>query len=261
MERKAFGLGSVTLIACASVGLVVLACGETESSTFPGDSVDASTESPPVFGGSSGTSSSGTVGDGGTPGAKCEPVIADGYKANFKVPAAPPAPGPCTDTTIGTYYDECIGTLGQADNKTRCDAWKAANAACGACIEPTDNTGPIQWHRDRFYYTLNVGGCIAVQQAKFAETDCGYAYGAALNCARDACAGCFETGKSTFNDFLNCQNAADMVGLCKSLQTQVGAACTDVQTTDPTKGCFNANNAEDAKVHRSRVIGYFCAKP
>lgn len=250
------------MVSLASVALVVVACSdEKEPSTFGGDGVDASTDSPPVFGGSSSGGSSGLpTGEGGTPGAKCEPTIANDYTANWTAPTAPATPGPCDATTVGTYYDECLATLGKPDHQTRCDAWNAANTACGACIEPTNNSGPIQWHRSRFYYTLNVAGCIAVQQDKYGNGDCGYAYGAAVNCVRDACGGCWETGKSTFDDFRNCQNAAASVGLCKTLQSSQSSACPNVSSTDPTKGCFNTNNQEETKVHYSRVMSYFCAK-
>jgi hypothetical protein len=265
--EKGFGF-LVTLITCASVGLLVVACDdEKEPSEFGGEGVDASTDGPPVFGGSSsgGTSSSGGAsGEGGTPGAKCEPTIASNYAASWTPPTAPASPGPCTTTTVGSYYDECLATLGKGDHKTRCDAWNAANTACGQCIEPTNQSGPIQWHRSRFYYTLNVAGCIAIQQNAFANTDCGYAFGASVNCNRDACSGCFETGSSTFDDFTNCQNAAKMVGLCQTLNTQAGTECLgDLQTADPTKGCFRAvgTPSEEPKVHFTRVMGYFCAKP
>jgi hypothetical protein len=264
--EKGFGF-LVTLITCTSVALLAVACGdEKEASTFEGEGVDASTDGPPVFGGSSSGGSSGasSSGEGGTPGAKCEPTIASNYVANWSAPTAPASPGPCTDTTVGTYFDECLATLGKADHQTRCDAWKAANAACGQCVEPTNNTGPIQWHRDRFYYTLNVGGCIGIQQEnKFADTECGYAFGATINCARDACNGCWETGSSTFDDFTSCQNAAKTVGLCKTLNTQSGTTCPgDLQTADPTKGCFRSvAPSEEPKTHFTRVIGYFCAKP
>jgi hypothetical protein len=253
-----------SVISVASVALVVVACSDDkEASTFGGGENDASTgDGPPVFGGSSSGGSSGGLssGEGGTPGAKCEPTIANDYTANWTAPTEPTAPGPCNATTVGSYYDECLATLGKADHQTRCDAWKTANAACGQCIEPTNNAGPIQWHRNRFYYTLNVAGCIAVQQDKYANTDCGYAYGAAVNCVRDACGGCWETGTSTFDDFRNCQNAAAGVGLCKTLQASQASACPNVSTTEPTKGCFNANNQEETKVHYTRVMTYFCAQ-
>jgi hypothetical protein len=200
--EKGFGF-LVTLITCASVGLVVVACSdEKDTSEFGGDGVDASTDSPPVFGGSSsggegGTSSSG--GEGGTPGAKCEPVIPSNYSPSWVAPTEPASPGPCNATTVGSYYDECLATLGNADHQTRCDAWKTANAACGQCIEPTNNGGPIQWHRSRFYYTANIAGCIAIGQDKYSNADCGYAYGAHVNCKRDACAGCWETNSSSFD--------------------------------------------------------------
>lgn len=248
-------------VVCAGIALVGIACGDSETSTFDNEGVDASTDGGPVFGGSSGNgSSSGAIGEGGTPGAKCEPTIKADYTANFVEPTPQGEGGPCTSTTVGTYYDECLATIGKADHKTRCDAWKSANTACGNCIEPTNNSGPIQWHRDRFYYTLNVAGCLAISQNKFEDTDCGFAYGAAVNCARDACTGCFETGMSTFDDFRECQKSAQGVGLCKSLETQQSSLCTGVTTAADTKQCFNENGKEEVRVHYTRVMSVFCGQ-
>ena len=260
--EKGFGFVASS-IALASVALIVVACSDDkEPSTFEGGQFDASTDGAPVFGGSSsGGSSGGSSGEGGT-GGKCEPTIADNYSPKWDAPAAPATPGPCTDATVGTYYDECLATLGKSDHQTRCDAWKSANAACGQCVEPANNTGPIQWFQNRFYYTLNVAGCIGIQQGnKFADTECGFAFGASVNCNRDACAGCFGSG-ATFPDFTNCQNAAKMVGICKTLNASAGTGCPgDLQTADATKGCFKSvAPAEETKTHFTRVMGYFCAK-
>lgn len=257
MEKGFAFLTTAVVGSCAA--LVAIACGDSESSTFPGEGADASTDSPPGFViDSGGSSSGGSSGEGGT-AAKCDPVIENGYKANWTAPAAPATPGPCTDTLLGTYYAECATTVGAPDHKTRCDAWKAANAACGACIEPTNNSGPIQWHQNRQYYTLNVAGCIAISQGnKFAESECGYAYGAAVNCERDACGGCFQTGNSTFDQFRQCQQKAQNVGLCKSLEVQQSTVCVDVTTKAETKPCFNENGAEQPQVHYTRVMKIFC---
>jgi hypothetical protein len=161
---------------------------------------------------------------------------------------------------IGTYYDECLATIGSADNQTRCNTWKAANGPCGDCIEPTTNAGPIQWHQQRQYYTVNVAGCIAISQNKYTNADCGFAYGAAVNCERDACDGCFKTGTSTFDDFRECQKKAQTIGLCKTLEAQQSSLCAGVTTADATKGCFNDNGTEQPKVHFSRVMKTFCGQ-
>jgi len=257
--EKGFGFVLSSIFVGAGVALVV-ACGDDgNQSTFGGEGVDASTESGPGFGVDSGGSSSGSSGDGSVK-ATCDPFIATGYTANWTAPTHPSdaGTGPCTDPVIGTYFDECLATVGDADSKTRCDAWKAANSACGQCVETTNNSGPIQWFRDRLYYTLNVAGCIAIVQDKYGNTDCGFAYGAAVNCERDACAGCFQTGSSTFDDFRECQKKAQKTGLCMSLETQQSTTCAGVSAADGTKNCFNINNAETPKVHFSRVIKTFC---
>lgn len=251
-----------SVVPVAGVALVVACSGNEGESTFPGEGVDASTDSPGSFVIDSGGSSSGSSGGDATPGATCSPVIASTYKANFTQPTKPDdaGTGPCTTTTTGTYFEECLATVGDADHDTRCNAWKTANAACAACIEPTNNSGPIQWHQNRFYYTVNVAGCISITQDKYGDSDCGFAYGAAVNCERDACAGCFQTGTSTFDDFRECQKKAQMTGLCKTLETQQGAACPNVSTADATKACFNANNQEPPKTHYTRVMGIFCGQ-
>src|SRR5213075_14370 len=159
-------------------------------------------------------------------GAKCEPTIAANYTKQWTAPTQPAASAPCATADITSYYDQCLATLGQDAGASACNTWKAGHDSCGKCIEPTSNAGPIQWYESRYYYTINVAGCVAIKQDKYGADDCGGAYGAAVNCERDACEGCFKTGTSTFNDFRNCENAASKVGLCKSLESDQSTKCT-----------------------------------
>lgn len=248
-----FGLLAITCTAA----LTVIACSDDDTSTFNEGAADAASESPGTFNLDSGSGGDGAViGEGGA-GAKCEPVIPDNYKPTWTPPAMPGQPGPCSQNDLAGYFDECLASLGQPDAGNACDTWKAANAACSACIEPTNNSGPIQWHQQRFYYTLNVAGCIAIEQDKYGEMDCGGAYNAAVTCEREACAGCFQTGTSTFDDFRACQNAAAMVGYCKSLETQQASVCQGVKSDVATAGCFK-DASEDNKTFFTRAMGVFC---
>ncbi len=239
-----------------SAASVVAACSDEGASTFEEGSPDASTDSPGSFNLDSGSGDGPVLGDA-EPGAKCEPVIPDNYKPTWNPPAKPSSPGPCAAGDLAGYYDECLATLGNPDAGNACDTWKAANATCAACIEPADNSGPIQWYQQRFYYTLNVAGCIAVKQDKYGETDCGGAYNAAITCEREACTGCFKTGTSTFADFRACQNAASMVGYCKSLETQQASVCSGVKSDAATAPCFK-DASEDNKTFFTRAMGIFC---
>lgn len=253
MEKGPAFVFATLMLACSVAS--VAACSDEDESTFKEGTPDASTDSPGTFNLDSGGDAP-VLGDA-EPGAKCEPVIPDNYKPSWNAPAKPSSPGPCAAGDLTAYYDECLATLGNPDAGNACDTWKAANAACTSCIEPANNSGPIQWHQQRFYYTLNVAGCIAIKQDAYEEAACGGAYNAAITCEREACAGCFKTGTSTFADFRACQNAASMVGYCKSLETQQASVCTGVKTATETAPCFK-DAAEDNKTFFTRAMGIFC---
>ena len=247
--------------------LVIVACSGDDGSTFNEGTPDSSTDSPGSFNIDS-SSSDGTGGDG-TSSVSCMPNIPANYTKQWTPPTQPSQPGPCQTTDIDSYYDQCLATLGQAGGAAACQTWKASHDACGKCIEPANNSGPIQWYDSRLYYTTNLAGCIAIKQNKYGADDCGGAYGASVNCNRDACEACtagFSTGASTFKDFQNCENIAKTVGLCKSLDTNVGSACgggvATVQNAPDTKPCFiqtyEDGGKDSAKVFYGRLIGIFC---
>lgn len=255
MEKGPAFVVTAFMLAC-SVAMVA-ACSDDEESTFKEGTPDASSDAPTgSFNLDSGAGDAPVPGDA-EPGATCEPLIPDGYKPTWNAPAKPGAPGPCATGDLAGYYDACLASLGNPDAGSACDDWKKANDACASCIEPANNSGPIQWHQQRFYYTLNVAGCIAIKQDKYAETDCGGAYNAAITCEREACAGCFKTKGATFADFRNCQNAASMVGMCKSLETQQASVCTGVKSATETAPCFK-DASEDNKTFFTRAMGIFC---
>lgn len=248
----------LTMFMLGASSAIVAACSDDDESTFGEGKPEAGADSPGTFNVDGGGGDDGSLPGDAEPGAKCEPVIPDGYKPAWNPPSRTDAgPGPCSDGDVAAYYDACLASLGSPDAGSACDAWKTANAACTTCIEPADNSGPIQWYQQRYYYTLNVAGCIAIKQEKFGETDCGGAYNAAVTCEREACSGCFKTGSSTFGDFRTCQNAASMVGICKSLETQQSATCSGVKGDPATSPCFKGTS-EDEKTFFTRAIGIFC---
>lgn len=253
------GPALVAAILFLSIPALAAACSGSDDSTFNNNGgSDASFDAPGTFQFDSSPGPDGS--SDGTAPVQCKPTIADSYTAHWDAPTKPTKPGPCSTTDITGYYTECLATLGKPDGKTQCNTWMGANAACGKCIEPTNNSGPIQWYQDRFYFTINVGGCVAVEQDKYATTDCGGAYSEAVNCARDACDGCFKTPNATFQDFISCEKAAQNQGLCASLQKQQASVCpADLSSTDPTKECFRQMaNTEDLQTFYTRVIGIFC---
>jgi hypothetical protein len=258
----AFFLSAVTL---ATLVVTVAACsGDDDDSTFKESPPDAASDSPGSFNLDGGGFRDGPLGEA-SPGASCEPLIPDGYKPVWNAPVAKGAPPPCSAGQVDDYFAACVASLGTDGAEKACADWKAASAenlTCATCAEPTNNSGPIQWHQDRYYYTLNIAGCIALKQSDLDADGCGAAYSAAVQCSRDACGGCFKTEGATFDDFRNCQNIAASTGQCASLETQQSATCNasadgGVKSDPTTSGCFR-QTSEGADVFFKRVIGTFC---
>jgi hypothetical protein len=145
--------------------------------------------------------------DAGAPAATCEPPAAT---PNFETPAALPptaawGQNKCTDATIQGMLTAC---LGENATKAACDSWKAANAACGACLltpkngtaigpfitDPTataDDQNPPGIDQDWVQGLLM--GCMNHFRA-----GCGESYFGFVNCLDASC-----------NDQGNCKNASD----------------------------------------------------
>lgn len=253
MEKGPAFVVAAFMLGCSAT--IVAACSDDGGSTFNEGTPDAASDGPTgSFNVDSGNGGDGALPGDAEPGAKCEPVIPDDYQPAWNKPTKATA---CAAEDLAGYYEECLGNITDAGAAGACDAWKGAHATCSQCIETADNSGPIQWYQQRYYYTLNVAGCIAIKQDKYEATDCGGAYNAAITCERDACAGCFKTNTSSFADFRACQNAASMVGMCKSLETQQGTTCSGVKTDPATATCFK-ETSEDTKTFFTRVMGIFC---
>jgi hypothetical protein len=253
-KRSVFFL--VAFSVAATTAGVLGACSSDETSTFTEDKPDSG------GGSDSGTfnSDSGGGGEGGEGGGPvvCAPNIPQNFKPTWTPPTQ--APGVCDQGKIAGYYDACLGNVGQPDAQKTCDAFKAQNKACTDCVEPTDNSGPVQWWKDRSYYTLNFAGCIAVRRKDDGgESNCPANYNASVQCRRDACDSCFAAGGNS-GDFINCQNVAGKQGVCKGLESQAANSCAGWR--DPgavTLVCIpkQGENLGD-KDHTSRFINIFC---
>jgi hypothetical protein len=246
------GLTRLFLVASVSVALAsAAACSSSSDSTF-GDKADGGDggEPPPI---SPLVPDSSAEGGGDAGPKQCNPVIPADFKPKWVAPTKMAA---CSPEELQGYWDAC---LKDASKKEPCAAYTTAHAACVACIEPPDKSGPVQWHQNRMYYTLNVAGCIAIEQNKMGETDCGGAYNAAVQCTRESCQQCFDTG-GTFNDFRECQNKVSMQGICKSYQTVQSNTCQGIKDADAgTLQCFQNNN-ESLETLFVRVEGIFCGQ-
>lgn len=248
-KGRALLLGSVT---ASLLALAVIACDDESTSKFPGGGDDAgSTDTGPGF------VVDANPGDDGTAPLSCNPNLPGTFAPAWKAPTKASA---CTAQQLGEYYDACLTTQ-SADAGDPCKTWTTANAACATCIEPTDNTGPIQWHRDRYYYTLNVAGCLSLERNEPNAGQCPASYAASIECQRAACDGCFGAKGATFQDFQTCQKSAKG-SACATYETTFGQIC-GTTFNDPDGGaydCFPQPSDANSKVHFVRVEGIFCGQ-
>lgn len=250
---KAFAASVLLFTVVFGGGLAAVACSSPAESTF-------SPEPPKPDADDSSTGS--LIPDGGGPGdgkvdgpSSCAPAIPATFTPAWTAPVKKAA---CTPDEIKGYFDACVANLAQTESDGTCTKWKAANAECGACAEPDDKTGPLQWNLNRKYQTLNTAGCIAITQGAPEVGKCGEAYNAAVQCGRQSCEFCFGLG-GTFAQFQECQQQAGSTGICKSFETAKNAPCVDYKKPgSPALACFNDGGTEAKEVHYTRVIGLFC---
>jgi hypothetical protein len=248
---KALAGSALTL--AALFGCLAIACSSNTDSTFGGEPPKPDAEDGPI----SNLVADAALSDAKEAGpASCAPAIPPAFAPTWSAPSKAAA---CTTGELKGYYDACLASPGTTEADGTCATWKTAHAACGACAEPADQSGPIQWHARRAFYTLNVAGCIAVQQgpAEAGSASCGEAYNAAVECARRSCESCFAVG-GTFSQFLDCEKSVQGAGICKSYENAQGAACTGYKNAgSPALGCFTIGS-ETQEAHFTRVVGLLC---
>ncbi len=233
--------------------LAVAACESETSSAFDENEKDGgAVDTGPGFntdGNTTGLDANGPV--------SCNPSLPATFKPEWKPPTKSAA---CDADELGEYFDKCL-TNQAPDAGDPCKEWATAHDTCAKCIEPTDNTGPIQWYRDRYYYTLNVAGCLAILRNEMAEGQCPETYAASIQCQRASCDDCFRVEHATFPDFQKCQSSA-RGSACAGYEGKIGTICGKTYN-DPDGGaydCFRSNQDKDQKQHFVRVEGIFCGK-
>ena len=240
-------------------GLVAVACSSTPDSTFSGDppKPDAGDEQISQLLPDGGREASPEAGP-----ATCPPAIPATFTPTWTAPTKKAA---CTPEDLKEYYAACLADPGKTEPDGTCTKFKTATAtaACGACAEPDDKTGPVQWQLNRKFYTLNTAGCISVSAVTttFPEPGkCGEAYNAAVQCTRQSCESCFAIGGS-FEQFRDCQKSVQGTGICKSYENAQGLACMGYRSNGPPVSpalvCFNSGT-ETQEVHFTRVVAALC---
>jgi hypothetical protein len=169
----------------------------------------------------------------------------------------------CSADDLAGYHDACTPYL----NGASCTSWVAAHTGCAACLQPTDNSGPIQTYRDRLYFTLNIAGCISLAEA---SDSCAKPYDAFYQCLRQSCDACFEQARATYPDFQACQTKSATAS-CSSYNTTKTSACVGVKNAGGAPQCFPtadeaaamasgdaATASAASRSHFIRVEGIFC---
>jgi len=246
---------SAFVVLAVAGGALAVACSSVSSSTFIGEPTTPDAEDGPI----SVLVPEASVEAGAEAGpVSCDPAIPAGFAPSWTPPTKASA---CSEAQLKAYYASCLANAGKTEADGTCAAWKAdaANQDCAACAEPANKSGPIQWHSARKFFTLNVAGCLAVQQGKPEAGECGEAYNAAVTCARESCEGCFAIG-GTFEQFRECQKKVASEGICKSYESTQSTKCQGVKTAgSDTILCFN-DGAETQETHFTRVIGLLCGQ-
>jgi hypothetical protein len=245
-KRRAFFAVALT------TGVFALAAAACESET--GSSFNDSENDSGTIDTGPGFVVDGSSGNDGTTPVSCDPKLGAGFTPTWKAPTKANA---CTEAELGEYFDACLTNQGP-DAGDPCKTWTDAHASCTACIEPADKSGPVQWHRDRYFYTLNVAGCLALERNEPEEGKCPATYAASIECQRAACDGCFQTPNATFENFQTCQKSAK-ASACAGYEGKIGQVCGTTYN-DPDGGawdCFKSDK-DTAKQHFVRVEGIFC---
>lgn len=242
------------LVFCCSLVLVSAALGACSSSPNEGSPLaDAGDENAPP-------DARPPIDDGSAPA--CEPIAKD--RASKWKPPLPRQPNACSPAQLEGYVQSC---LYQFETPAVCDAFKKQNTACAGCIDSNEGDtrwGPIVWFRDRMYFDLNTGGCVALVLSDESETGCGAAEGHYQDCARIACRGCVTGSAQTDRDALfACLDSRQMRTVCATETANINVACADYLKPgpdNPTTPCFVIDN-ESLESQVRRYITSWCSTP
>jgi hypothetical protein len=241
---------AVGLVTC-TLAMAVVACESDSSSNFDESEKDGGViDTGPGF-----NIDRDTPGKDATGPVNCTPQMPATFSPTWKAPTR--TPNACATQDLADYYDACLTNHGP-DAGDPCKVWRDAHDACTKCIEPEDKSGPVQWHRDRYYYTLNVAGCLSLLRDEPNEGQCPATYSASIQCQRASCDSCFETQGATFSDFQTCQKGAKATA-CGTYESKIAQVCGTTYN-DPDGGAYDCfqQNGDTAKSLFARVEGIFC---
>ena len=188
----------------------------------------------------------------------CPPASVSSFTPTWKPPSASKS-GACNKTQIPSFFDAC---LGPSSTQSGCNAFVQSNASCTSCLQSDDTDpayGPVVWHASRTYYTTNIAGCIADEQADAGAAGCGAAYQAVVQCKETACSACLTTQNPDFSRYAACEGQASTE--CGSFNDALQMACGSA-LTDPTNvvaACIPpaGDTSEDAYL---RLAPIFCGQ-
>lgn len=233
--------------------MVAAACSPSgDASTFHEQNPDSGQDNstPP------GSLGSSDAGSDGAADASCAPTPLATFAATWAPPKV--TAGACTSQEIADAYDACFAP---PVDMAKCTDYKGAHTSCATCVssEATDSThGPLVWQRSDRYFTVNVAGCLAIEQGNKAPDSCAAAFDAAVNCKRTACDACGSAGALNFQSLSVCENTAGKSGACQMLGSQEATACGDLLAPDAsTLKCFEASGETTRDLYL-RLAPLFC---
>ena len=233
-SQSGMRLGKILVVVASSAPIVAvtsMGCSDNGQSVFA--DLDAQVEGSP---GDTGFFAADS-GDGARDApATCAPALPAGFAPAWKGPGVDTTK--CLKTQLQGYADAC---LGQPYDPGKCDAFKQANAACAACLETDDTAtayGPIIWHSQRLFFTVNIAGCISIEQADPTGATCAAAYQADVVCKETACTSCFFIASPSFDTFAACEKTAGS-SVCQTYAPPEATKCASAHAADAASTtCF-----------------------
>ena len=237
--------GAAAVVACSGSGSDVFVPAAPDAGPPPA-SIDASlVDDAPTL-----------LADGGQ--IPCPPAPVTSFTPAWKPPVAFKS-GACTSAQMSGFFDACLGASSSTGG---CTTFVQSNTACAACLQSdeTDSEyGPIVWHSNRTYYTTNIAGCIADEQADAGAAGCGAAYQAVIQCKETACSACLSAQNPSFSRFATCEGQAgtECASYSQTLESACGTALVDAAS--PVVVCIppSGDTAEDAYL---RLAPIFCGQ-
>jgi hypothetical protein len=194
----------------------------------------------------------------GAPGGPCGPTLPPTFTPVWH-PPKPFGQSACMAADFSAYYDACLTSPIDAD---RCTAFTNAHSACVNCIVSDEGDamyGPLIWHQNRAFFTLNIAGCLAHQLNDVSPRGCGAAFQAIVQCKQSSCTGCFDPTDTTFNSFLNCEGKAGPT-VCQPFTEAESESCHYSHDPNTTTGVC----VDDSVATRDqflRMAPLFCGPP